>query len=769
MTVNQARVPTSEQQQERPTMAMMIERLSRFDGPPEQFLLNLLAVQCHLVAAEAGSILRLVPERGTEILAVYPPLAPGSAAPVWLAQSAESAAGVAAGGRTAIKALHSPEDMYGQPAGQHLVMLPLRGGSGVPGLASFLVGTGDPKVLGVVQQRLELTVSLLSLYEMRLTLQQRQGDINRLRLAMETTASVNEQARFAGATMAMCNEVSSRWRCDRVSMGFLKGRYVQLKALSHTEKFSRKMTLVQDIEAAMEETLDQDVEVVHPCRPEATFVSRAAGELGKKHGPSTVLSLPMRRSGEPAAVLTLERSIEDPFTVEEVESLRLACDLTAPRLLELHDNDRWFGARAVAATRKGLGVLVGVKHTWVKLIVLLVMAGIVFLVLARGEFRAEAPFVFEARTQQVVPAPFNGFLARVYVEPGDIVVGSDGNQPSWLLREQDVLDWAKVASTLTDASEGPAKRIAGALSGGAKQALPKLADAGAAKERAAVRDELNRLLAWAGLHAASAWDANSFSPRQKDLVKDLRDGRLEGARLLEFNRSLLSTALGKAIKPAPTVMAELDTAELRLQLSSKQAEMAGYLKQKDAALAASGQSEEKRAEAQMAQAQADKAAAEIRLLEYRIGQSTLVSAIDGCVTAGDLKRQLRAPVESGNVLFQVASLADLRAELSMPEDLIADVQQAYEKAQRDGNTLRGELATAARPDHRIGFVVERIDPVAEVTEQQNVFKVHARLDEKLELLRPGMEGLGKVDIGKRSFAYIWTRKMINWVRMELWW
>jgi hypothetical protein len=767
MTVNQARVPASEH--ERPTMAQMIERLSRFDGPPEKFLLNLLAVQCHLVAAEAGAILRLVPDRGTEIIAVYPPLAGGSAAPVWLAQSAESAPGVAAGGHTAIKALHSPEDMYGQPAGQHLVMLPLRGGSGVPGLASFLVGTGDPKVLSVVQQRLELTVSLLSLYEMRLTLQQRQGDINRLRLAMETTAAVNEQARFAGAAMALCNEVSSRWRCDRVGMGFLKGRYVQLKALSHTEKFSRKMSLVQDIEAAMEETLDQDVEIVYPCRPEATFVSRAAGELGKKHGPSTVLSLPMRRAGQPAAVLTLERGIEDPFTVEEVESLRLACDLTGPRLLEMHESDRWFGARAAAAARKGLSLLLGAKHTWVKLIALLVVAAAVFLIVARGEFRAEGSFTFEARTQQVVPAPFNGYLAHVYVVPGDVVVGAEGGKASWLLREQDVRDWAKVASVLTDASKDPARRVASLMSAAAKQAMARAADPNAAKEQAAVRDDLNRLLVWPGLYDAAAWDADGFTARQADLRRDFSEGRLEGARLVEFNRSLLAAALGEAIKPAPTVLAELETAELRLQLSSAQAEMAGYLKQKDASMAASGQSEEKRAEAQMAQAQADKAAAQIRLLEYRIGQSTLVSAIDGCVTAGDLKRQLRAPVESGNVLFQVASLEDLRAELSMPEDLIADVQQAYEQAQKAGLPLRGELATAARPDRRIGFAVERIDPVAEVVEQQNVFKVHARLDEKLDLLRPGMEGLGKVDIGKRSFAYIWTRKMVNWVRMEMWW
>jgi hypothetical protein len=432
MTINPARVSDESSDQHPPTMVEMIERLSRFDGPPEHFLVNLLAVQCHLAAADGGAILRISADQRVEILAVYPQPAPGSTAPVWLAQSAESAPGVIAGRKTAVKPVHGPDDLYGQPASRHLIMLPLRGGSGVLGLATFVVASSDSAVLTATQQRLELTVSLLSLYEMRLTLQQRQGDLMRLRLAMETTAAVNEQDRFKGAAMAMCNEVSSRWHCDRASLGFLKGRYVHLKAMSHTEKFSRKMKLVQDIESAMEEALDQDVEVLSPAPQGATFVNRATRELSKQHGPTAILSLPLRRDQEVAAVLTLERLAEEPFAFDEVESLRLACDLCTPRLVSLHKHDRWFGARAAAATRAGFATLLGPKHTWIKVAGMAVCALILFLVLAKGQYRAEASFVLEATTQQVVPAPFEGYLKRAYVLPGDVVVAAKTNEPSWL-------------------------------------------------------------------------------------------------------------------------------------------------------------------------------------------------------------------------------------------------------------------------------------------------------------------------------------------------
>jgi hypothetical protein len=787
MTVNPTRVSQADSEDHRPTTAEIIERLSRFDGPPEQFLVNLLAVQCHLASATGGAILRVNASGGAEILAVYPPLAPGAAAPVWLAQSAESAPQVSAGGRPAVKPLHGPDDLYGAPANHNIILLPLRGGSGVQGLAAFLVTTGDPRILAATRERLELTVSLLSLYEMRLTLQQRQSDLSRLRLAMETTAAVNEQDRFSGAAMALCNEVSSRWKCDRVCLGFLKGRYVHLAAMSHTEKFSRKMKVVQDIESAMEETLDQDVEVTYPAGPEATFVGRAAAELSKRHGPTAVLNLPLRREGEPAAVITLERPVDQPFAIGEIESLRLTIDLVSPRLVNMQIQDRWFGARAAGGLRKGLSTILGAKHTWIKVAGIGVFAAVLFLTLAKGDYRAEAPFVLEPVAQQVVPAPFEGFLKQVYVRPGDQVVGvsvvRDGEQPSWLLKDAAVASWSVLLDELRRQGAGGAgatpagKRIWSQLSGTARRAIiastgedpnsPAALPAADVPEqvRKTVLHDLNSVLASTTLYDPNAWPAIDLSDRQRDLLALREAGRLEGDRLVEFNRGLMVSVLPGIIRPGPTVLGTLETAELKLELKSDEAQWLGYRKQADAAMR-----EDKRSDAQIAQAQADQVKAKMDLLEHKIAQAVIVSSMDGYVTSGDLRKQLGAPVKTGDVLFEVAALADLRAELAVPEDLITDVQAALDRRKAAGEKLGGALATTARPDEHIDFVVERINPVAEVVKDNNVFKVRVRLvgAQPQLMLRPGMEGVGKIDIERRSYGFIWTRRMINWVRMKLW-
>ena len=511
-------------------------------------------------------------------------------------------------------------------------------------MTAFTVGTGDPHALEVSRERLEITVSLLSLYEMRLTLQQRHFDFQRLRMAMETLSAVNEHNRFAGAAMAVCNEVSARWQTERVSLGFLKGRYVQVKAMSHTEKFSRKMKLVQDIEGAMEECLDQDVEILHPATPQETYANRAAGELSKHHGPSAVLSLPLRRAGDVMAVLTVERPPEQPFELEEIESLRLTGELCTARLAGLYETDRWFGARIAASLRKGIAGVLGPKHTWIKVAAILILGIIVFLTFAKGQYRVQSPFVLEAIQRRVAPAPFDGHLESVAVDLGDSVV----------------------------------------------------------------------------------------------------KGQLLG---------------------------RLRTTELKLQLTAAKAERINHETNMKAAI-----HENKRIEELDARAKLEGIQAQIENLTRKISQAELLAPCDGRVLPaelGDLKRLIGTPVEKGKPLLWVAPLDALRGELSVPEDQIADVILAVALAKKEGRQVAGELATASEPDLHIPFVVERIIPVAEVDEQQNIFKVRVKLtgEDPAGLhswMRPGMEGIGKIDIDRRRYAWIWTRKLANWLRMKLW-
>lgn len=153
------------------------------------------------------------------------------------------------------------------------------------------------------------------------------------------------------------------------------------------------------------------------------------------------------------------------------------------------------------------------------------------------------------------------------------------------------------------------------------------------------------------------------------------------------------------------------------------------------------------------------AQAELTRIERLLDRVEMRAPFDGIVVSGDLSQRLGAPVERGEVLFEVAPLDGYRIALRVDEADIAHVAI--------GQT--GRLILASLPDQDFAFEVAKITPVAEAEEGANTFRVEARLlNRALERMRPGIEGIAKVDVGERSLFWIWTREATTWLRLQLW-
>jgi multidrug efflux pump subunit AcrA (membrane-fusion protein) len=160
----------------------------------------------------------------------------------------------------------------------------------------------------------------------------------------------------------------------------------------------------------------------------------------------------------------------------------------------------------------------------------------------------------------------------------------------------------------------------------------------------------------------------------------------------------------------------------------------------------------------VAAAQADQAEAQLALVEERLARATLRAPFDGIVVLGDLSQQLGSPVEQGKVLFEVAPLDAYRVVLNVDERDIDHVRKGQ----------RGQLALAGLPYEHLAFTVRQVTPVATAQDGHNTFRVEAQLDQATLRLRPGMEGIGKVDAGERKLAWIWTHGLVDWLRLWTW-
>ena len=73
------------------------------------------------------------------------------------------------------------------------------------------------------------------------------------------------------------------------------------------------------------------------------------------------------------------------------------------------------------------------------------------------------------------------------------------------------------------------------------------------------------------------------------------------------------------------------------------------------------------------------------------------------------------------------------------------------------------------PGRQYPLEVEKI-PSIYLIEGSSSFRVQARItDTKLKYaLRPSLQGVGKVIIDDRSRLWIWTRRLIAWLRLQSW-
>ena len=209
---------------------------------------------------------------------------------------------------------------------------------------------------------------------------------------------------------------------------------------------------------------------------------------------------------------------------------------------------------------------------------------------------------------------------------------------------------------------------------------------------------------------------------------------------------------GDLVRP-DQVLATLDDRDLRLQRLKWASQFEQLARQHQQALA-----QRNAAQVMILSAQMDQARAEMALLDDQLARSRLRSDIEGIVVTGDLSQALRAPVERGQVLFEVAPLDAFRVVLQVDERSIANIQV--------GQT--GTLVLSGVPHEGLPLRVAKITPVSTAREGRNYFRVETTLDQKPERLRPGMEGVGKIAIDRRLLIWIWTHEVIDWVRLKLW-
>jgi RND family efflux transporter MFP subunit len=232
------------------------------------------------------------------------------------------------------------------------------------------------------------------------------------------------------------------------------------------------------------------------------------------------------------------------------------------------------------------------------------------------------------------------------------------------------------------------------------------------------------------------------------------EGKVQRVVAAPFNGYIKESSIraGDVVKKED-LLAILDDRDLKLERIKWSTEREQYINQYHEAMA-----KHERAQIRILRAKIDQAAAQIALLDEQLARCRIMAPFDGLVMSGDLSQSLGAPVERGQVLFEVAPLDEYR--------VIAEVDERDIGHMKVG--LKSDLVLPSMPGEVFPFEVEKITPVTTAKEGRNYFRVEGRMQEAPLRLRPGMEGIGKISIERRKLIWVWTHRAVDWLRLQVW-
>lgn len=198
----------------------------------------------------------------------------------------------------------------------------------------------------------------------------------------------------------------------------------------------------------------------------------------------------------------------------------------------------------------------------------------------------------------------------------------------------------------------------------------------------------------------------------------------------------------------------LDTNELKLKANESKANILRYAQEAEKARATYSLADMK-----IALSKKEEAEVSLNRVDYYISQSMIKAPYDGVVVEGDYTKLIGAPISKGDVILKVAKLGSMFLRIKVNERDIDGIKQS------------GKFIFLSRPNLSYNIKIDKIIPVAQVDKSEgNVFVIKAFIEEKEESWwRPGMSGIVKIDAGEQTIFWIATHKLVDFIRIYLWW
>ena len=299
-----------------------------------------------------------------------------------------------------------------------VVTLPIRYGDEVIGVVIFLQSVRPSEQKKAVFQLFQwgcawLESTLAAAYEEQNQLQPLVVNLAKLAIEDEPTELTAHK---------VCNFLAEEMRCSRVCIGILKGLQVHTLALSNQLRFDPRSTHIREMEAVMEEAVDQKKSVVYPQTEElSSLVTHKHHSLSQNSKDANVLTIPFSSANGIVGTILLLRDRKEPFTKQEMTILKHATELLGSAIALKLKNEHSVGKIVTKKIKKRVAPLFGANNLTLQISAIVAVTLLIVLSIYQVNYSVYAKSALEGATQQVMVAPQDAFIKSSKVRAGDVV------------------------------------------------------------------------------------------------------------------------------------------------------------------------------------------------------------------------------------------------------------------------------------------------------------------------------------------------------------
>jgi multidrug efflux pump subunit AcrA (membrane-fusion protein) len=149
--------------------------------------------------------------------------------------------------------------------------------------------------------------------------------------------------------------------------------------------------------------------------------------------------------------------------------------------------------------------------------------------------------------------------------------------------------------------------------------------------------------------------------------------------------------------------------------------------------------------------------AELARNRETMSRAMIRAPFDGIVTTPHVEDSVGRHLAHGDILTDMIETSHVTVDIGVPESDVSLVQ-------------KGESASIkleSFPVHTFHGVVTVVSPLAEVESDHRVFLARVDVPNEDGLLRPGMQGSGKISTGWHPAGYVLFRGVAMWIWTKL--